>query len=45
MHKITPFKSRKSTFNDLIGGKIDLFDFEMDFITVSLIPIFAYVDK
>ena len=42
MHKITPFKSRKSTFNDLIGGKIDLFDF---FITDSLISILAKVNK
>jgi hypothetical protein len=31
MHKITLSKSRKSIFNDVIGGKIDLFDFEMDF--------------
>ena len=31
MHIIIQFKSRKSTFNDLIGGKIDLFDFEMGF--------------
>jgi hypothetical protein len=39
MHKITLFKSRKLTFADLIGVKMDLFDFQMIFITVSLIPI------
>ena len=31
IHKITPFKSRKSTLYDLIGGKTDLFDFEIIF--------------
>ena len=38
-HKLSPFWSLKARFHDLIGRKIDLFDFEWTFLTkLVLLP-------